>query len=246
MLAKAQRQGYQWVQNNGKGYLQLPLLNHPNAFHLFGTRLLSPKTLENSHVPIRLRQVHGDYIQSVNASQDALLFEAIPGDALITDAPRRLITVGTADCTPILLLDPVKKVCAAVHAGWRGSVLDIAGKTVRKMISDYHAKPENIFAGIGPTIHPCCFEVGPDVVEAVSQNTPYGDWVFSQKETRQGIEKQRLDLVRLNRLQLIDAGVPANQIETAGLCTHCLPNLFYSFRRDRRKLGNMVSGIMLI
>lgn len=246
MLAQEQHQSYQWVQNNGKGYLQLPMLNHPNVFHLFGTRLLPPEDVQNHYAPAKLRQVHGDHIQSVHASQENLLFEAIPGDGLITDAVNRFISVGTADCTPILLLDPVKRVSAAIHAGWRGSVQDIAGKAVRKMMSDYHCNPEDLFTGIGPSIKPCCFEVGLDVVESVYENTPYGEWVFSQKEMPQGVEKHRLDLVRLNRLQLIEAGVPAQQIEAAGLCTHCLPNLFYSFRRDKKKMGNMVSGIMLL
>ncbi len=246
MLTETQHQSYQWVQNNGQGYLQLPALNHPNVFHLFGTKLLSPETLRDHYPVIRLRQVHGDHIQMVNKTQDPLLFEAIPGDALITSDTNRLITVGTADCTPILLLDPINKVCAAVHAGWRGNVLNIVGKTVQKMIVDYQCDAANIYAGIGPTIKPCCFEVGPDVIDSVFKNTPYGEWVFSQKEIQNGAEKQRLDLERLNRLQLIDAGVPAHQIEAAGLCTHCLPNLFYSFRRDQKKIGNMVSGIMLL
>ncbi len=246
MLAE-QHKTYQWVQNNGRGYLQLPLLNHPEVFHLFGSRLLSAEALENRFQPIRIQQVHGQHIHDLTTDQDWSLLKDVTGDGLITVSPNRLISIGTADCAPILLLDPTKRVCAAIHAGWRGSVSDITGNAVRKMRAEYGSDPADIFAGIGPTINACCFEVGTDVVEAISEKTPYRDEdIFYQGKGQEAAEKWQMNLVRLNRLQLMDAGLPPHQIEAAGLCTHCLPNLFYSYRRDKKKLGNMISGIMLL
>lgn len=237
---------YQWVQNNGRGYLQLPGLNHANVFHLFGTRLLPAEELENRYKPTRLLQVHGDHVQPVPKAQISALIGGIEGDALVTDVPNRFISVNTADCVPILLFDPVKNVAAAIHAGWRGTVLNIAGKTIRKMTLLYGVQPGSLLAGIGPAIHACCFEVGPDVVSAVEMQTPYGDQVFHQEAEKEEKGKWQLDLIKLNHLQLMDAGLPPNQIADSGLCTHCLPNLFYSFRRDREKRGSMISGIMLL
>ena len=245
MLAEEHCQTYHWVQNNGRSYLQLPVLNHPGVFHLFGTRFLENSDLEH-YKPIRLRQVHGDRVQPVPKAPISALLQAIEGDALVTEIPNRFISVGTADCVPILLSDPVKRVTAAIHAGWRGSVRNIADKTVQKMIAVYGAKPENIFAGIGPAIHSCCFEVASDVVAAVEKQTPHAHAVLHQESEKQEERKWQLDLIRLNRLQLLGAGVPTDHIASAGLCTSCLPNLFYSFRRDKKKRGNMVSGIMLL
>lgn len=245
MLAEEEQQDYHWVQNNGRSYLQLPSLNHPGIFHLFGTRLLNQEALER-YKPIRLQQVHGAHIQPVPKAPLSSLINAIEGDALVTDVNNRFISVGTADCVPILLVDPVKRVCAAVHAGWRGSVQNIVGKTVQKMIAVYGAKPANLFAGIGPSIQPCCFEVASDVVEAVEKQTPHSHAVLHQEEKKRESGKWQLDLLTLNRLQLLEVGLPDSQIAAAGLCTSCLPNLFYSFRRDKKKRGNMASGIMLL
>ncbi len=246
MLAERNQKSYQWVQNNGQGYLQLPILDHSKAFHLFGTRLLTSEELQNRFKPIQLRQVHGNEIHPITKALQPSQVTTLSGDGLFTNLTNRFITIRTADCTPILLFDPVRYVTAAVHAGWRGSVLNIAGKAVQKMVSYFGSHPKNLIAGIGPAIHSCCLEVGRDVLEAVHENTPHGDLVFHRKEGQDGIEKWQLDLVRLNTLQLIDAGLPKSQIAAAGLCTSCLPNLFYSYRRDKKINGSMFSGIMLL
>lgn len=244
MLTEEEQKTYHWVQNNGRSYLQLPTLNHPGVFHLFGTRLLKDADLEH-YKPIRLHQVHGTHVQPVPKAPISTLLNAIEGDALVTDVPNRFISIGTADCVPILLVDPIKRVSAAIHAGWRGSVQNIVGKTVQKMITVYGAKPDNIFAGIGPSIQACCFEVDSDVVKALEQ-TSHSQAVLHQETEKKKYGKWQLDLVALNRLHLLEAGLSAAQIAVAGLCTSCLPNLFYSFRRDKKRRGNMASGIMLL
>ncbi len=239
-----EQQSYQWVQNDGQGYLELPLLRHPGLTHFFGTRLLANVSLEDGHKPIRLRQIHGDRIHPVNEANASILDSGDPteGDGLITALPNRLIMVSTADCLPVLLFDPVSMAVAALHAGWRGTVSNISGKAVAAMIATYGSDPRDLLVGFGPSIGPCCFEVERDVVEAVETQTAFQEQVIEQKTE----SKWQLDLVALNRLQLIEAGVLAGRMATTGLCTSCLPNLFFSYRRDRKRDGALQSGIMLV
>lgn len=254
MATRTQMQRYHWVHNNGKGFIQLPGLNHSTAFHFFGTRLLAGAEntdLGRAEGSVRTRQVHGDRIHRVTGAVEAPVSEpAAPrslsqeigeGDGLTTDRPGIFIQVATADCVPVLLLDPVRKAVSAVHAGWRGTVLNIAGKAVESMRFYYGSDPANILVGIGPCIGPCCYEVGGDVWEQVEREYFYGGDVLLREKNG----KAMLDLVQLNRLQLIEAGVPPDRIAFSGLCTSCFPSLFYSFRRDQKRVGNMTSGIML-
>lgn len=245
-----QMQPYQWVQNSGQGYIVLPRLSAPGVFHFFGTRLLSESALYETGPgkpakAIRVRQVHGDRIWPVTEA-DAGRGEGpetrLIGDALATDRSHLLITVSTADCVPVLLFDPVQRAVSAIHAGWRGTSLNISGKAVREMASRYGSEPSALFAGIGPCIGPCCYEVGEDVWgELERKYSPGPEVVIHEREG-----KAKLDLARLNALQLAEAGLNPDKIAFSGLCTSCLPGLFYSFRRDKKRVGNMTSGIMLI
>lgn len=256
MATRTQMQRYHWVQNNGRGFIQLPGLDHSTAFHFFGTRLLAgaeKNNLERGEVQqsVRTRQVHGNRILQVTGVSELesgplerggrFSQEIGEGDGLTTDRPGILINVSTADCVPVLLLDPVRKAVSAVHAGWRGTVLDISAKAVESMRFYYGSDPRNLVAGIGPSIGPCCYEVSSDVWEQVERGYFYGREVLLHEKSG----KAMLDLVQLNRMQLIEAGVPPGQIAFSGLCTSCFPSLFYSFRRDQRREGNMTSGIML-
>jgi YfiH family protein len=248
MATRTQMQRYHWVQNNGRGFIQLPGLNHSTAFHFFGTRLLAgsegsdlaPGQVQQS---ARTRQVHGNRIHRVPGAAEPGGFsqEIGEGDGLTTDRPGTLINVSTADCVPVLLLDPVRKAASAVHAGWRGTVLNITAKAVESMQFYYGSDPRNLLVGIGPSIGPCCYEVSNDVWEQVEQGYFYGREVLLHEKNG----KAMLDLVQLNRMQLIEAGVLPDQIAFSGLCTSCFPSLFYSFRRDQKRMGNMASGIML-
>ena len=256
MATRTQMQRYHWVQNNGRGFIQLPGLNHATAFHFFGTRLLAgaegsdlePGRVERS---IRTRQIHGDRIHRVTGAADpesgpreergGFSQEIGEGDGLTTDRSGILINVSTADCVPVLLLDPVRKAVSAVHAGWRGTVLNISAKAVESMRFYYGSDPRNLLVGIGPSIGPCCYEVSSDVWEQVEGGYFYGREVLLHEKNG----KAMLDLVQFNRMQLIVAGVPSDRIAFSGLCTSCFPSLFYSFRRDQRRVGNMTSGIML-
>jgi hypothetical protein len=190
---------------------------YPWLEHGFGTRQSESWT----HRPGRatVHQVHSAAIRIVDAAGDAGT-----GDALVSQTPGLLLEVRTADCIPILLLDPVRRAVAAVHAGWRGTEARIAAQTALEL--QRHFDCQDLEAAIGPGIEVCCFEVGPEV------------------SGRFGMTGRRnLDLIELNRSQLEEAGVPADRIFRAGGCTRCGPELYHSYRRDRDQAGRMASAI---
>ena len=163
----------------------------------------------------------------------------LPYDAVITDKKRVALGISTADCLPILMIDRSKKVIAAIHAGWRGMWRGVVQKTARTMIEAFESSPEDILAGIGPAIGPCCYEVGGDVV-SLFQNSSDNFQEFIQE--REG--KTYLDLSRAAQLELTEVGIPPENIEAIPLCTSCRKDLFYSYRRDG-KTGRQLSFIML-
>lgn len=164
-------------------------------------------------------------------------------DALVTNKRNICLMVMTADCVPVLLFDPEKKVIAAIHAGWRGTVGGIVDKTIDLMNRDYKVNPENLVAAIGPSIGKCCFEVGEEVKDAFEKY--YADcsgFVSDGKEPG----KYQVDLREANRFQLLKAGVLDERIEVADKCTYCLHEEFYSYRYDRGETGRMGTGIVLL
>lgn len=163
-------------------------------------------------------------------------------DALITACQGICLVVLAADCVPILLYDTENHVVAAIHAGWRGTVGQIARKVIEKMGEVFACRPKNIWAGIGPSIGPCCYEVGENVVEKVRDNL--GNLTGLVKEGR-AFGKYFLNLWEANRRQLLEAGVCSGQIEVAGLCTGCHHDEFFSYRADDGNTGRFAAGIML-
>ncbi len=146
------------------------------------------------------------------------------GDALLENTPGAAVAVKTADCLPILLVDAAKRAVAAVHAGWRGTVAEIARHAVERMHQTFGSAPQEMYAAIGPGIGKCCYEVGPEVA------CHFGE---SGRAT--------VDLAAANRLQLVAAGLSPDRIYTANLCTMCLAGEFHSYRRDREAAGRMYS-----
>jgi polyphenol oxidase len=159
-------------------------------------------------------------------------------DAVITNLKGICIGIKTADCVPILLFDQKRKVIAAIHAGWRGTVQNIASLAVKRMISEFNSDPADIIAGIGPSIGPEVYEVGKEVWTQFDQQ-------YIQPNGSHTGDKRLLDLWKANQDQLIGAGIPSNQIELAGLCTYLNPGTFFSARRDGAETGRMATGIML-
>lgn len=186
------------------------------------------------------RQIHSDVVRRVDAinAGEGLFFPVGEAcDGLITNVPGLALTVFTADCTPILLHDPVTGAVGAVHAGWRGTVADIAGKAVRSMEREFGCDPGNIHAAIGPNIGACCFETDEDVPQAVRKVLgPEGEDFI-----RTFGEKYHVDLKGVNRALLRRAGV--EQIEVSTQCTACQPERFWSHRVTRGDRGSLAAII---
>jgi YfiH family protein len=192
------------------------------------------------------KQVHGNNVAVVTGSEIGSgateTDTAIPAtDALVTNIPDVPLVVLVADCCPIGLYDPVRRVVAMVHAGWRGTAAGIAAAAVVKMTEEFGSDPADLCAGIGPCIGVCCYEVGKEVYERFQQAFPeIVDEVFIAHDGR-----FRLDLALSNQSILETAGVAKNNIETAALCTSCNTELFFSHRAEKGKTGRFGALIML-
>jgi YfiH family protein len=144
-----------------------------------------------------------------------------------------------ADCTPVLLFDPRHRACAVVHSGWRGTVAGAVPAAVTALVEAYDSRPRELVAGIGPSIGPCCYEVGDEVVAGVRAS-------FEQAEQllpRNGTERRHFDLWSANRRWLAHAGV--TQVETAQICTCCHMNEFFSYRGGSGVTGHFGALMML-
>lgn len=186
------------------------------------------------------RQVHGNTVRAVTLEDacgpDHLLYPEC--DALITNTPGVALVVFTADCTPVLLFDPVTGAVGAVHAGWKGTALDICGKAVQAMADTYGCKRENIRAAIGPNIAQCCFETDADVPQAMLDT--YGQEVEEHIEARGN--KYYVNLKAINAHALHRAGV--RDIAISDHCTACRPELYWSHRRMGNQRGSQGAIIL--
>ena len=165
-------------------------------------------------------------------------------DAIVTDMPQTCIGVSTADCIPLLMYDNVKGVIAAVHAGWRGTVADIAGECLITMYNRYNCQPGDIRVIIGPGISLDSFEVGNEVYDE------FADAKFPMEEIARRFpadngEKWHIDLWEANRLQLMKRGIRKEHITIAGICTYKNHKEFFSARRSGINSGRIFNGIML-
>lgn len=191
-------------------------------------------------------QTHEDKVLHLDASFLDLNDEEKRGrlhgvDGLVTSLESVCIGVSTADCVPVLFYDPQKKVVGAAHAGWRGTVKHIASKTVAVM-SDYGCNPEDIKVAIGPSISQTHFEVGDEVVAAFAE-AGFDSGCLVMRNSQTG--KAHIDLWEANRIDLINSGVLAENIEIAGICTVEHNNDFFSARTLGIKSGRIISGIMI-
>jgi YfiH family protein len=198
--------------------------------HGFGTREAGYWVAEEHHAS--LDQIHSDIIVKAEGAPGRLG----AGDGLITGVAGLMLGVRTADCVPILLADERRRVVAAVHAGWRGTLSRIAARAIEAMTREYGSQPAHLIAAIGPCIGRCCYEVGPDVARAFGTLFP---------ELPAPREHAHLDLEEANRRILAAAGVPALRIHAAGLCTRCRAGDFHSYRRDGLRAGRLLAAIGL-
>ena len=208
---------------------------------------------------ITVRQIHSDLIHHVDAPPDHQLH----GDGLITNTPGLLLGVLTADCLPVIVVDKKKRAVGVFHAGWRGTVKRIVEKGIGEMRRRFGSNPKNVFAAIGPGIQNCCYTVGEEVRQKFHSQFAYANKLFREvKESDPVREKYPLlfltarapghselpvsiflDLVEANRRQLLDAGVPAKNIEVSAPCTACHTDLLFSHRAENGVTGRMMAVI---
>jgi hypothetical protein len=211
---------------NARSLQELPWLQHG-----FGTA-----RSENWPPPgpvTTVKQIHSDRVLVADGQHGAIG----EGDALIASVPGTLVAIRTADCLPILIADRVRRVVAAIHAGWRGTVAHISTRTVEILTARFGSKSSDLTAAIGPGIGECCFEVGPEVA------SQFGT-LFPERNDLGG--RTRISLTEANRRQLLAAGIQADRITAIQACTCCGGPRFHSFRRDRESAGRMVSAIGIL
>jgi YfiH family protein len=176
-----------------------------------------------------LRQVHGATV--VEAP-----WEGWPeADAAVAGSPGWLLGIQTADCLPVLLVDPKRGLVAAAHAGWRGTAAGVAARAVAAL-AERGSRPEDIVAALGPSIGPCCYESGDEVRKAFS---PSGESFFQPGPNG----RPHLDLRAANTRQLVDSGLRPEAVHHVRDCTRCRADLYYSYRREGKAAGLMISFV---
>ena len=182
-------------------------------------------------------QTHSDHVKVVDTIHVNTELEGV--DALVTDIPGYCLCVSTADCVPVLLYDTRKKVVAAIHAGWRGTVARIVEKTGSVRSDQYGSQGKDLIACIGPSISLEAFEVGDEVYQA------FYEAGFDMNQIARKEAKWHIDLWKANRQQLLTYGVKPEHIEVSGICTYHNNDDFFSARRQGIRSGRILSGILL-
>jgi YfiH family protein len=201
---------------------------------------------------VEVRQVHSGIVRVVRAGDGALEGKLqtmagkalLEGDGLTTDVPGVLLGVGTADCVPVLVVDVEKRVVAAFHAGWRGTVARIVERGVARIGEEYGSRVEDLVAAVGPSIGACCYVVGEEVRSEFEGQFGYAEELFSQRDAGE----MRLNLWAANRRQLLDAGVGEARISVVGECTACARDgsgarRYFSHRGEKGVAGRMLNVV---
>ncbi|MCL6627226.1 peptidoglycan editing factor PgeF [Alicyclobacillus shizuokensis] len=190
-------------------------------------------------------QVHGSRVALVGedwpllAPQQRVPFAA--SDALLTHVPGIALGILTADCVPVLFFDPVQRVVAAAHSGWRGTVEGISSRVVEAMVEVYGCRVQNVLAVLGPAIRRCCYEVDDTVADAFVAR--FGRAHVTKRPGRPG--KFLLDLPSCIRKDLLQAGVSPHHLEDTGVCTACRNDVLFSYRADGGRTGRQLAVVGL-
>ncbi|HOI75105.1 MAG TPA: peptidoglycan editing factor PgeF [Syntrophales bacterium] len=189
-----------------------------------------------------VHQVHGNDVLVID-DPAFMTFTCQPlrCDAIVTTRPGLALCIRTADCVPILMADPRKGVVAAVHAGWRGTSLGVAGRVADCFRDRFSSDPRDLLAAVGPAIGPCCYEVDAPVQQAMENLGP-GQTSFL---TPAGPGKWRLDLAAANRSQLLERGFSPENVHLSGTCTSCGKERWFSHRRDAGRSGRHLNFILM-
>jgi len=253
------RTGGASVVDSGQRVLNLGFTAWDKRETVLENRQTFQSAIGASDVPlIPLNQFH---------SSIARLFSTPPaepckGDASYTNASGTLLGVQTADCVPILLVDPKKRAVAAIHAGWRGTLARIAEKTVGEMRAHFGSKPSDLLAALGPAIGSCCYEVGTELVTEFTSQFADADEYFDEPRTGEEpnplqwlsmmppghqppAKNVHLDLRKANRSQLLAGGLREAHVFVSDLCTACHTDLLFSYRKEADRSGRLLSTIGL-
>ncbi|MCZ7582164.1 MAG: peptidoglycan editing factor PgeF [Deltaproteobacteria bacterium] len=208
----------------------------PEALAENERRVITTLGVERLFLP---KQVHGCAVQVVTEKPDRSVTRGEEADAVITDVADLAVGVLTADCVPVLIAERGGRAVAAAHAGWRGLVADVLGETVRAF-ARYGAGPGDLLAFVGPSIGPCCYEVGNDLAERFAAS-PWG----RECVRTAGAEKPALDLPLAAVRRLGGLGLASRHIRVFRRCTACETAAFFSHRRDGAPTGRQLSAIRL-
>ena len=222
--------------------LNLAGFDDDSAENIYENRRRFLKAFEGEWKIASCWQIHSDLIRQVKGFSDADDGN-YKMDALVSDAPKVLLGVKTADCAPVLLGDVKTRAFAAIHAGWRGTVASIVPKTIAEMREKFGTNPSDLIAAIGPAASGRNYEVGVDVIELFQQNFPenYQDFFARTRENH-----ALVDLFKANNFQLLSSGVASENIYISELCTMERTDLFFSYRVEKRlygKTGRLLSVI---
>jgi len=210
--------------------LSLGNFSHDQRQHVLENRRRFLSAIDATGWPlVTAKQIHSADVRSVIDADDARR-EVTVCDALTANIPQTLLAVQTADCMPVLIVDERQHAFAAIHAGWRGTLAGIVARTVERMQQSYDSRPSDLRAALGPALGACCFEVGPEVLDAFRREFSYAEELISKPQES---GKGHLNINRANARQLMDGGISADRIYDSGLCTVCRNDLFFSYRRER-------------
>jgi len=179
-----------------------------------------------------MNQCHGDKIVVFREGDFRKPLSIPSADAMICNVPGIALLVKQADCQSVILFDPVQRVAANVHCGWRGNVLNVLGRVVMRICQEFGTRASDLLGAIGPSLGPCC-------AEFITHRE-----IFPQTFSRFMVAKNHFDLRALSVRQLVEAGLREENIELARICTRCRTNLFYSYRGEG-KTGRFGTAVML-
>lgn len=227
--------------------LSLAGFNEDEAENIYENRRRFLKLFDGEWTLTGCWQKHSADVRVVNSAQEAqpkpgVLGDDVFCDALVSRTPKILLAIKTADCVPVLIGDPKTGAFAAIHAGWRGTSASIVLAAIRNLQREYSTRSADLRAAIGPAAQSCCYEVGNEVIKVFKERFPRSDHLFTP--TREG--HARIDLHAANRDQLIAAGVAADRIHLAPLCTMDRTDLFFSYRQEKKlhgRVGRLMSVI---
>ena len=220
-----------WSVNDPEAVKNYALLG--NEFGLTPNDMVRAKQVHSANVRVITREDAGEGIVRPLTHGDV--------DALVTNVPGLMLCTVEADCTPVYLLDPVKKAIAMIHSGWKGTAAMISANAISVMHETYGSDPKDLLAAIGPCNCGLCYEVSDDLIPPFREG--FGDDTeryFTAKDNG----KYLLDLKRAVHDTLVNSGIPAGNIETSPYCTYH-DDLFYSWRKDKDPLVRMLTAIYL-